>query len=232
MALVVLAAMAAYSPRRRDLAWFAIGALVVVAPWQGWVAQNFDTALPTTAAAPTLVAATDTSVRWGIDIGSVAAVDPPLPDDEADATDTALEQFRNRIGWHLSPPVMVARALRAWDLWPPRNTVERREDRGLANPGGAVAAVAQAALAALALLTVARSAGRAAIGPIALALLAAATLGAALTYGEREVVAPALPAMVVAAAVQVCVLVGRLQDRTADPIAGHDSVVATSTNDE
>lgn len=202
---------------RRRAILICLGALLTIAPWHGWVLQNFDSVQPTTGTAPTLAAASAPDVRWGSDIGSLGPVVLPEPSDETAVSREATDRLIGRLGWHVSPPVVAARALRAWDLWPPGNTVAVRTERGLPNPGGTVGAVFQGLVSALALVSFLQRRHRAMIGSLLVAVAMAATIGAGLSFGEREVVASATPAMAIAAAIALSSWVESARQRRHGP---------------
>lgn len=201
-ALAVPAVAAALWLRRlrREAVLAVLVVLAVLCPWQLWVHRNFDTWLPTTAAGPVLAGASDPGVRNGSDLGSLADLDAsvPTPGTEALAQREGLASYRANWVSAVHPQVLLARSLRAWDLWSPPNAASQRADRGLPYPGGTLGGLLGGLVTVFALLGALLRIGR--DDRIFWMIPGAATLGALLTFGDRALTSWAAPAALVLAA--------------------------------
>jgi len=131
----------------------AVAALALtVAPWQLWVADHLGTAVPSTQLGSALAAATDASGAEGPMIGAPAPVAVPPPGTAEVDADRLLRRTAWSSGRLLPGPIVaLARAARAWDLWPPGSTSDARCALGAGLPGGAVGVALEVSAVGLAL---------------------------------------------------------------------------------
>lgn len=198
LAVPVFVLWLAKRQRRRAAVALLLCVMVCVAPWHLWVHRNFDTWWPTTSVGPILAASSSDDARGGADIGALAGHQNPEPGSEAAAQRAGLDDALDQSLAGLDPRVVAARALRAWDVWDPANSAEMRERRSLPFPGGTTGAVASAAVALVALAGgLRRSQPRGQLPYVAMPV--AATVGVVLTFGDRALVAWAIPAVLISA---------------------------------